>query len=52
MAALDSARLGGLFRQWAQISDELQHAQRLAERLTLDHNSLVREGRPGAAGGW
>lgn len=52
MANSDGGRLGALFRQRAQIADELHRAQGIAERLTLDHNELVREaGQAATAGG-
>jgi hypothetical protein len=52
VANFDSGRLGVLFRQRAQIADELHRAQAIAERLTLEHNELVREaGQAATAGG-
>ena len=41
MSALDSARLGALFKERARISDEWHRAEQAAQRLTLDHNEFV-----------
>jgi hypothetical protein len=51
VTVLDNARIGELFRQRAQISDERHQAQRIAERLTLDHNALVRDAETAATAG-
>lgn len=42
MANFDSGRLGALFRQRAQIAGDMHQAGAIAERLTLEHNQLVR----------
>ncbi len=44
-------RLGALFRQPAQIADELHRSQAIAKRLTLEHNELVREAGQAATAG-
>jgi hypothetical protein len=52
VANFDSRRLGALFRQRAQIAGELHQARAIAERLTLEHNDLVRDaGQAATAGG-
>jgi hypothetical protein len=52
VANFDSGRLGALFRQRAQIAGELYRARAIAERLTLEHNDLVRDaGQAATAGG-
>jgi len=42
VSALDTARLGALFRERARISDEWHRAEQAAQRLTLDHHEFVR----------
>jgi hypothetical protein len=43
VTSFSSARLGVLFRQRAQLTDGFRHAHATAERLTLEHNELVRK---------
>ena len=43
MTIFSSARLGVLVRQRAQLADDLRHAHAKTERLTLQHNELVRK---------
>jgi len=51
MTSFGSARLGVLFRQRAQLTDDLRHAHAKAERLTLEHNELVRKAGQAATDG-
>ena len=51
MAVLDGTRLGELFRQRADISSDLHRTERAANRLTLDHNSAIREAGQAATDG-
>ena len=51
MTSFSSARLGVLFRQRAQLTDDLRHAHAKAERLTLEHNELVRKAGQAATDG-
>jgi hypothetical protein len=46
-----SARLGVLFRQRAQLTGDLRHAHAKTERLTLEHNELVRKAGQAATDG-
>jgi hypothetical protein len=46
-----SARLGVLFRQRAQLTDDLRHAHAKTERLTLEQNELVRKAGQAATDG-
>jgi chromosome segregation ATPase len=49
VTTFSSARLGVLFRQRAQLTDDFRHVHATAERLTLEHNELVRQAGQAAA---
>ena len=51
MTSFSSARLGVLVRQRAQLTHDLRHAHAKAERLTLEHNQLVRKADQAATDG-
>ena len=51
MTSFSSARLGVLFRQRAQLTDDLRHAHAKAERLALEYNELVRKAGQAATDG-
>jgi hypothetical protein len=51
MVAFDSRRIGQLFRERAQIADELNQVRREAESLTLEHNTFIREAEQASTAG-
>ena len=51
MTSFGSARLGVLFRQRAQVTDALRYARAKADRLTLEHNDLIRKAGQAAIDG-